>query len=204
MRLNITSNLPVAFGLSTLSNDTISAPPFREFGDTTAIATTVKFQQGYGHYVAAPVVKGKDLCSLLPTDIGKAEAYFYKSEILLKASVAELAKALVFDFLIGNIDRHNGHVYKSDSGKLYLSDHERSFGDSKVLFFNNVLRHTLKAKRPLDELIEPDFQAEAIAVAESFEPYRQERGLDVVTFKQRIAKLKSSRKLSDLSLATTP
>ncbi|MBC7971307.1 MAG: hypothetical protein H7Z11_14505, partial [Verrucomicrobia bacterium] len=167
--------MPVAFGLSTLSNDTISAPPFREFGDTTAIATTVKFQQGYGHYVAAPVVKGKDLCSLLPTDIGKAEAYFYKSEILLKASVAELAKALVFDFLIGNLDRHNGHVYKSDSGKLYLSDHERSFGDSKVLFFNNVLRHTLKAKRHLDELIETDFQAVAIAVAESFEPYLQER-----------------------------
>lgn len=132
VRLNTTSNLSVAVGLSTLSNDTISAPPFRAFGATTTIATTVKFQQGYGHDVAAPLVKGKDLCSLLSTDIGKSEAYFYKSEILLKASVAELAKALVFDFLIEHIDRHNGNVYKADRGKLYLIDHERSFGDSKV------------------------------------------------------------------------
>jgi len=49
------------------------------------------------------MVKSKALCSLLLTDIGKSEAYFYKSEILFKASVANLLKHLSLIFSLGTL-----------------------------------------------------------------------------------------------------
>lgn len=157
------------------------------------VLPVVTFWQADKHFIAMPMLKGDHLM----------KHFVYKEEVLGGVDDDYIKRALVFDWIIGMADRHIGNVLRASDGKLYLIDHKRAFyAEPSHVPHGNVLRLWLEWQKRLNHPIEPDFQAKAIAVAESFEPYIEENGLDVVAFLERIEKLKSANKFSGLSHTT--
>ncbi|HEX7705278.1 MAG TPA: metallophosphoesterase [Thermoanaerobaculia bacterium] len=92
----------------------------------------------------------------------------------------ELDKLLVFDALIGNVDRHEGNMLVDSAGKLWWIDHSRTFGRERNLPADRIQRCERKLFASLKAL-------DPALVAERLAPYMSPR--EVEAFLDRRTKL---------------